>query len=470
MKKFVGTGSRVLLAAILTWATALACYDLHSNRSIASMSLVLEVLAVAAWGDWLLAILTSAAASLSFSYYFVDNPGFRITSVEGAITFSMMVITSLVGSQLAIRAHRRAVEAIRRREEMARLQQLGNVLLATHTVAEAAHNVVEKVVELFGVSGALLTIDDHSFQAGVLTPGRSSRIELQAAALELHGKQPSAEVRSALANLIELVIDRARNAEERARVEATQRGEELRNTVLNALAHNFKTPLTSIKAAASMLRGAYRGEPSGEIPTLYGQELVTVIDEEADRLDLLIRESLDLARIEAHQANPRVELCSLADVAAVVVARISRYLGKREVTVDIPYNLPPIQGDSFLLEQMLMQVVDNAWKYSRPGARISIGALAREQNVVLTVWNQGPQIPDDEQARIFGKFYRGAVNRSQVEGTGLGLAIAKAIAETHGGTIWLDSEPDGPAFRFSLPVDRTGKESDRESYCIADRR
>ena len=464
MKKFFGTASRVLLAASLTWATALACYDLHSNRSIASMSLVLEVLAVAAWGDWLLAVLTSAAASLAFSYYFVDNLGFRITSLEGAITFSMMVTTSLVGSQLAIRAHRRAVEAIRRREEMARLQQLGNVLLATHTVAEAAHNVVEKVVELFGVSGALLTIDDHSFQAGVLTPGRSSRIELQSAALELHGEQPSAEVRSALANLIELVIDRARNAEERARVEATQRGEELRNTVLNALAHNFKTPLTSIKAAASMLRG------SGEIPSLYGRELVTVIDEEADRLDLLIRESLDLARIEARQANPRLESCSLADIAAIVVARISRYLGKRDIAVDIPYNLPPIQGDSFLLEQMLMQVVDNAWKYSRPGARIRIGAVAREQDVVLTVWNEGPQIPADEQARIFGKFYRGAVNRSQVEGTGLGLAIARAIVETHEGTIWLDSEPDGPAFRFSLPVDRTGKTSDRESYCIADRR
>ena len=464
MKKFFGTASRVLLAASLTWATALACYDLHSNRSIASMSLVLEVLAVAAWGDWLLAVLTSAAASLAFSYYFVDNLGFRITSLEGAITFSMMVTTSLVGSQLAIRAHRRAVEAIRRREEMARLQQLGNVLLATHTVAEAAHNVVEKVVELFGVSGALLTIDDHSFQAGVLTPGRSSRIELQSAALELHGEQPSAEVRSALANLIELVIERARNAEERARVEATQKGEELRNTVLNALAHNFKTPLTSIKAAASMLRG------SGEIPSLYGRELVTVIDEEADRLDLLIRESLDLARIEARQANPRLESCSLADIAAIVVARISRYLGKRDIAVDIPYNLPPIQGDSFLLEQMLMQVVDNAWKYSRPGARIRIGAVAREQDVVLTVWNEGPQIPADEQARIFGKFYRGAVNRSQVEGTGLGLAIARAIVETHEGTIWLDSEPDGPAFRFSLPVDRTGKTSDRESYCIADRR
>jgi two-component system sensor histidine kinase KdpD len=472
--KFIATGMRAVLAASLTWATALVCYDLNSNRSIASMALVLEVLAVAAWGDWLVAILTSAAASLAFSYYFVDSIGFGITSWEGAITLSMMVFTALTGSQLALRAHRRAAEAIRRREEMERLQQLGNCLLASNTVAEAAENVVAKVVELFGVSGAVLRIEgeEHPFQSGTLTPGRSSSIQfhpplgprLATSVLELHGTQPSAEVRSALANLICLVFDRARNAEERARIESTQRGEELRNTVLNALAHNFRTPLTSIKAAASMLRG------SREIPTAHGQELVAVIDEEADRLDQLIRESLDLARIEAHQANPRLERCSLSEVAAVVTARVSRYLGKRELIVDIPYNLPPILGDSFLLEQMLMQVVDNAWKYSPPGARIRISAGERQEVVVLTVWNQGAQIPDDERARIFGKFYRGAVNRSQVEGTGLGLAIAKAIVETHGGTIWLDAEPDGPAFRFSLPVERMGTLSDRESYSIADRR
>ncbi|MGD1071772.1 MAG: ATP-binding protein [Bryobacteraceae bacterium] len=474
MKRFVGTSFRALLAASLTWATALACYHLQTNRSIASMALVLEVLAVAAWGDWMLAVLTSASASLAFSYYFVNALGFRITSYEGAITFSMMVITALTGSQLAIRAHRRAAEAIRRREEMERLQQLGNALLAANTVAEAAENVVGKVVELFGVSGAVLRIEGEKlpFQSGVLTPGRSSRLEFSPRAgvgpatsvLELYGKQPSAEVRSALANLIDLVLDRARSAEERARIEATQRGEELRNTVLNALAHNFRTPLTSIKAAASMLRG------SQEISTAHGRELVTVIDEEADRLDQLIRESLDLARIEAHQANPRLEPCSLSEIAAIVMARVSRYMARREWIADIPYNLPLIQGDSFLLEQMLMQVVDNAWKYSRPGARIRISAVERDRDVVLTVWNQGAQIPDDERERIFGKFYRGAVNRSQVEGTGLGLAIAKAIVETHGGTIWLDAAPDGPAFRFSLPVDRTGTTRDRESYCITDRR
>jgi two-component system sensor histidine kinase KdpD len=475
IKGLPGTGVRTVLAGLAIWGTAVLCHYLHSTRSTASMALLLEVLAVAARGEWLLAVLSSAAASLAFSYYFVDTvDSFRITSSQGAITFSMMLITALTGSQLAIRAQRRAAEAIHRREEMERLQQLGNALLATNTVAEAAESVVEKVVRLFGVSGAVLRIEGEgrTFQSGILTPGESSIIQFHpqlhpgpaSNVLELHGHQPSAEVRSALANLIKLVLDRARSAEQSARIEATQRGEELHNTVLNALAHNFRTPLTSIKAAASMLRG------SREIPTAHGQELVTVIDEEADRLAQLIRESLDLARLEAHQANPRVEPCSLSVIAALVTSRVARYLGKRDLIVDISDDLPAIPGDAFLLEQMLMQVVDNAWKYSRPGARIRISAVKRGKDAILTIWNQGTGIPDDERDRIFGRFYRGAVNRSRVEGTGLGLAIAKTIAEAHGGAIWLDSEPDGPAFRFSLPVEETGKTSDREPQCIADRR
>ncbi len=117
---------------------------------------------------------------------------------------------------------------------------------------------------------------------------------------------------------------------------------------------------------------------------------------------------------------------------------------------------------------MLVQVVDNAWKYSAPGARIKITAARSGDSAVLSVHNQGNQIPDDERDRIFAKFYRGAISRSQVEGTGLGLAIAKAIAEAHGGSVWLDSEPDGPAFRFSLPVEIARKTSDRETHDFAD--
>jgi signal transduction histidine kinase len=177
-----------------------------------------------------------------------------------------------------------------------------------------------------------------------------------------------------------------------------------------------------------------------------------VIDEEADRLDLLIRESLNLARIEARQENPRVEIFALSSVMDAVRSRVARYLGGRTFIVDIPEDLSPLCGDRFLFEQMLMQVVDNAWKYSLPDARVEITASEEDGTVLIVVRNEGNKIPDDERSKIFAKFYRGTTSRSQVEGTGLGLAIARAIAEAHGGRIWLETEAAGPAFCFALPV------------------
>ncbi len=173
--------------------------------------------------------------------------------------------------------------------------------------------------------------------------------------LELYGLQPSEEVRNALSSMLSLVIERARSSEERARIEATQRGEELRSTVLNALAHNFKTPLTSIKAAASAMRG------SGNISTPGERDLIAVIDEEADRLDQLIGESLNLARIEGRRANPRTEECLFPEIIERISRRVGRYLGRQELSlIDVSDDLPAIIGDKFLLEQMLIQVVDNA--------------------------------------------------------------------------------------------------------------
>jgi K+-sensing histidine kinase KdpD len=192
-----------------------------------------------------------------------------------------------------------------------------------------------------------------------------------------------------------------------------------------------------------------------------------VIDEEADRLTQLIRESLDLARIEGHRANPRIEECRIPAIVERVTSKMVRYFGRREFIIEIPDDLPSITGDSFLFEQMLIQVVDNAWKYSRPGSRIGISAGVSGTSLVLTVRNEGSEIPAPERDRIFDKFYRGNKDRSSIEGTGLGLAIAKSIAEAYDGKVWLDMEPSGPAFHFALPLEATEGTSDREPHHIA---
>ena len=457
---------RFICSVLLLWGTALGCRRLGTNRATASMCLLLEVLAIATLGDGLLALIASAAASLAFSYYFIDQTGtFRFSTGEGIVTFTAMALTAFTGSRLSIAAQRRAEEAIRRREEMERLNQLGRILLSANTLAAAAQDAVGKVVELFGLKGAVLRVagEAHAFQTGVTVAGQVSIIPLDsdygADVLELHGVQPSEEVSNAIASMIRLVLERARSSEQNAKLAAIQRGEDLRNTVLNAMAHNLKTPLTSIKAAASMLRA------SGGIPSIHERDMVIVIDEEADRLNQLIGESLALAKLEGRQASPLLEECRIQPIIERVAARMSRYFGRREFIIEIPEDLPPIVGDSFLFEQMLVQVVDNAWKYSLPGAPIRISAEVVNESIVLTVWNRGSAIPEDERDRIFDKFYRGARDRQRVEGSGLGLAIAKKIAEACRGKMWLDIEPQGPAFRFELPLETGGRlSSDRKQH------
>ncbi|HYA16510.1 MAG TPA: ATP-binding protein [Bryobacteraceae bacterium] len=464
-----------LCALALPWLIARICFGFQSNRATCAMLLLLVVLMVSTLGNSLLALMTAVSSSLAFSWFFVEVVGsLRISTAGGMITFLTMAVTALTCSQLSARAERRAQEAIRRREEMERLQQLGSVLLAAVTVSEAAARTVRKLVSLFDLDGAVLRIegDAQVYQAGNPTTGSLSIIPLNAGTradlLEIYGSQPSAEVRSALASMISLVIERARTSEEKTRIETTQRGEELRSTVLNALAHSFKTPLTSIKAAASMLRA------SRDLTSPPERELAVVIDEEADRLDQLITESLDLERIESHRANPRREECRIAEVVRSATARLSRFLGRREVVIDVPEDLPTIMADKFLLDQMLLQVLDNAGKYSKPGSTIRISAEKSRRDIVITIQNEGSEIPPGERQLIFDKFYRGSQNRTTTEGTGLGLAIAKTIAEAYNGRLWLDAEPEGPAFRFALPIEMAEgaikERNDYQPYDFADRR
>jgi two-component system sensor histidine kinase KdpD len=466
---------RVILQAagstFLLWATGALTHRINTNRVIAAMVELLAVLAIATLGDWILALFSSIVATTVYTLYFIDRAGARrLTGIEAAITFGTMAMTALIGSQLSVRAQRLAQEAIHRREEMERLNQLGRVLLAANTLAEAAAHAVREVVELFGLRGAALRVEGvpDAFLSGDFRPAAAAdQISIvplsqdpRADVLELHGARLSEEVRSALASMIRLVLERARSAEQRAESEAIRRVEALRSTVLNALAHDFKTPLTSIKAAASMLR------VSGASLHADQRELVAVIDEEADRLARLIRESLDLAKLEGRRAHPATEECEISGIVDRVTARMSRQLGGRKFIIEIPEDLPPITGDSFLLEQMLLQVVDNAWKYSRPGTPIRISCVLASGNIVLTVCNEGSEIPEEERERIFDKFYRGSRDRGVVEGTGMGLVIARTIAEAYQGKIWLDMEPEGPAFRFALPFEATGEIHDREPHHI----
>jgi two-component system sensor histidine kinase KdpD len=287
-------------------------------------------------------------------------------------------------------------------------------------------------------------------EAGVRDPADvvpSVRHKIRAGCiLELYGVKPSAEVQSALVNLVRLVLERAAVAEENSRIESERRADELRTTVFESLAHSFKTPLTSIKAAASTIRA------DREISPESAMDLIGAIDEEADRLIDLIQDSLSVARIQARLSHPHTDHCELNAIVSAAIGRISTHLGRGAIDLQLPGDLPDVSGDSWLFEQMILQVLDNARKYGRPGGQIWISASQLEQEVELTIENEGSPIPDEEQKLVFGRFYRGERTRALVEGTGLGLPIARTIAEAHGGRLLLMNGARGPAFRFVFPV------------------
>jgi two-component system sensor histidine kinase KdpD len=453
----------MIVAGSLLWFAGALCRRLDWNRTTTALLLLLAVLALATLRDRLLAIFAAFLASVALEYYFIEHPGhYQISPARGGFMFLSMLVTASVASELSIRGYRRAREAEARREEMGRLQIFSARLMGAQTVSETAGMAVRCLVELFSASRAELRVGRASFvwpaQTPQNLPAAASRERIllpleyagRHASLEVWDGLPSPEVASALGNLLELALDRATSFEDRAQLEAVRRGDELRTTILNAVAHDFRTPLTSIKAAATALRASSAA--------IFGpdRDLIQVINEEADRLEAMIRESLALARLES-VGEISGELCSIGTIVSTVIARLARYLDRRRVETDIPPDLPDVPGDRFLLELMLMQVVDNAWKYSKSGARIVITASRNDQNIEISVWNEGLRIPDYEKQRIFDKFYRGVSDRGRTEGSGLGLAIAKSIAEAHRGAVWLEDASDGTRFRFRLPIEKALK-------------
>jgi two-component system sensor histidine kinase KdpD len=186
-------------------------------------------------------------------------------------------------------------------------------------------------------------------------------------------------------------------------------------------------------------------------------ELLTIINEEADRLNHLAAEVVAMARIEAGKLHLEKQPVSVPDIISGALAELPESQKERRFVLQVPANLPPAEADSEFVQQVVKQFVENALKYSPDGAPISISAELQGGKIVIGVLDRGPGIEENERIRIFDKFFRGRRHRFDTKGTGMGLAIAKGIVEAHGERIWVESEPgQGSAFYFSLPVSGGG--------------
>ncbi|HEY8104970.1 MAG TPA: ATP-binding protein, partial [Gemmatimonadales bacterium] len=238
---------------------------------------------------------------------------------------------------------------------------------------------------------------------------------------------------------------RLAGASQQARLETE--AERLRTALLSSLSHDLRTPLAGIEGAASSLL-----QDGGTQPPATRRELAQTIVEESRRMTRLVANLLDMVRLESGALQVQREWQPLEEVVGVALIRLDERLAGRVVTTTLPPDLPLLPIDGLLIEQVLINLIENALKYTPPGTPIDISAELGQREVIVEVADRGPGLPGGEEGRIFDKFYR-ARDQGHAGGAGLGLTICRGIVTAHGGRIWAENRAGGgTSFRFSLPL------------------
>jgi two-component system sensor histidine kinase KdpD len=251
---------------------------------------------------------------------------------------------------------------------------------------------------------------------------------------------------SALASLVAIALERARVLERQYHAEGARQAEQLRTAVLDSLAHQFKTPLTVIRTATSGLPAA------GDLSNLQ-TELVSLIDQEARKLNDLASRLVGTPKLDSLEFAPQPEPVLLSRLMRTAIQELESDEDKKRFRVAVPCGEPAILADRELILTALAQLVDNALKYSIAGSSIEVALVLKEATVSVTVRSQGLVVSPADRERIFERFYRAPAAQSYSSGTGLGLSIVKTIAQDHKGAVWAEGEPGyGTTFSLALPI------------------
>jgi len=255
-----------------------------------------------------------------------------------------------------------------------------------------------------------------------------------------------------VANLVAIGLERSKAQDLAREVEVARRSDRLRTALIDAIAHEFKTPLTAIRAATTGLLANPDQKPSSST------EMLKIADEESAHLEELIDNALDIAQLDNDQIDLDLEISDLNDVIREVIASMKTTIGDRQLEFRADGEAPPLAFDRRLIKLAFKQLVDNALKYSPSGMPITVHSFRSNGRVIVGITDYGKGIPPQEQPRIFERFYRSPSVQDQIPGSGLGLSIAHRILQAHGGDLTLESQSGETTFRMALPIQMSGCE------------
>jgi len=489
--------SAILYSTLLVGMLALAAWLLlvWFNLPDASVIFLVAVLVSAIrWGR-VASVYTAFASVLVYNYFFVEPVRtFRIARPSDLLELLVFLVVAIITSSLAGRVRAEAEASDRRARQTEALLALSQQLASTSGVDRVAQAVADQVARITGAATALLMADPEGGQLRLKATSQPVAT-LQPAALEAavgawdaqpgtrrHGTVAAGEdwtllsltagqsslgllavnfeppstpgeetmrLLEALAGQAAVALERARLSQDMAQARVLAETERLRTALLSSVSHDLRTPLASILGAVTSL-GRYRGVYDEATQA----ELLETIREEAERLDRFVANLLSMTRLESGALTPNMEWVDLQDLIGSAIARLTPSLAGHRVLVRVEPGLPLLRLDFVLMEQVLVNLLENAMKHTPPGKTIQLGVLRRDEQLVVEVADEGEGIPPGDLDHIFEKFYRAQGSDRQRSGTGLGLSICRGIVEAHGGSITASLPDRGPGvvFRIGLPV------------------
>lgn len=494
-------GSRTLryaaaVLAVSATTAAIALVDAHLAIPNISLMYLPPILLVAVYFGTGPALTAAIVAALEYDFFLI-RPFFTLTiaQAEDLLALVMFLIVALLTGQLAANARQRAETAQRRARESTTLYELSQALMSAQSVQEVLNVITERIVDVFQVERCAIFLpgadgnlnlaaetirgkarDRASLAAARWAYQRGAQVRIPATekpamrlervytplrtadrvmgVMEVGPKrggeildQEEQRLIASFAAQAALVVARAQGEEERRRAAVLHESDQLKSALLSAVSHDLRTPLASIKAAATALLLADATWTQED-----GKDALRTIDEEADRLNRLVGNLLDLSRIEGGVLHPALDWYDAGEIVDRLLPRFRPILGDRPFMVELEPDLPALHVDVLRVEELVLNLVENAVKYAPAGTPIELHIAHDRGGVAIAVADHGPGIPGHQRTSVFATFYRGGQHSDRNPGTGLGLAICRGIAEAHGGRLDISETPGGGAtFTFRLP-------------------